>query len=130
MPAMGYDYDDVKRHEFGHCNGWPKDHAGMRAFALTVAELQLIATRVVAICGNSADNEVNYDLVRLCSNVNLVGLSAALRILYWVCGLENDQFGWVSVAGKMGLRTHQIWTMVPCENMGKQGILVDEISFF
>jgi len=31
MPAMGYDYDDVKRHEFGHCNGWPKDHAGMRS---------------------------------------------------------------------------------------------------
>jgi len=31
LPAMGYDYDDVKRHEFGHCNGWPKDHAGMRS---------------------------------------------------------------------------------------------------
>jgi hypothetical protein len=31
MPAMGYDYEDVKRHEFGHCNGWPKDHAGMRS---------------------------------------------------------------------------------------------------
>jgi hypothetical protein len=31
MPALGYNYDDVKRHEFGHCNGWPKDHAGMRS---------------------------------------------------------------------------------------------------
>jgi hypothetical protein len=33
ISALGYSYDAVKRHEFGHCNGWPADHPGMRAAA-------------------------------------------------------------------------------------------------
>jgi hypothetical protein len=30
IAALGYTYDAVKRHEFGHCNGWPKSHIGAR----------------------------------------------------------------------------------------------------
>jgi hypothetical protein len=30
IAALGYTYDAVKRHEFGHCNGWPKNHPGAR----------------------------------------------------------------------------------------------------
>ena len=29
--AAGYEPDDVRRHEIGHCNGWPADHRGARA---------------------------------------------------------------------------------------------------
>jgi hypothetical protein len=28
--AAGYEPDDVRRHEIGHCNGWPADHRGAR----------------------------------------------------------------------------------------------------
>ena len=30
IAALGYTYDAVKRHEFGHCNGWSKSHIGAR----------------------------------------------------------------------------------------------------
>jgi hypothetical protein len=29
--AAGYEPDDIRRHEIGHCNGWPPDHRGARA---------------------------------------------------------------------------------------------------
>ncbi len=29
--AAGYEPDNVRRHEIGHCNGWPADHRGARA---------------------------------------------------------------------------------------------------
>ena len=28
--AAGYEPDNVRRHEIGHCNGWPADHRGAR----------------------------------------------------------------------------------------------------
>jgi len=28
--AKGYTLETVMRHEVGHCNGWPEDHAGAR----------------------------------------------------------------------------------------------------
>jgi hypothetical protein len=30
IEAAGYTSEVVLRHETGHCNGWPKDHAGSR----------------------------------------------------------------------------------------------------
>jgi hypothetical protein len=32
MRAKGWNLGLVLRHEMGHCNGWPGDHAGQRAF--------------------------------------------------------------------------------------------------
>ena len=32
IEALGYNYDALKRHEFGHCNGWPKSHIGARSY--------------------------------------------------------------------------------------------------
>jgi hypothetical protein len=29
--AAGYEPDDIRRHEIGHCHGWPADHRGARA---------------------------------------------------------------------------------------------------
>jgi hypothetical protein len=29
--AAGYEPDNVRRHEIGHCNGWPAEHRGARA---------------------------------------------------------------------------------------------------
>jgi hypothetical protein len=29
--AAGYEPDNIRRHEIGHCNGWPPDHRGARA---------------------------------------------------------------------------------------------------
>jgi hypothetical protein len=31
LKAVGWTYETVRRHEIGHCNGWPADHRGARA---------------------------------------------------------------------------------------------------
>lgn len=30
LAAQGWSYEQVKRHEIGHCHGWSADHPGMR----------------------------------------------------------------------------------------------------
>jgi hypothetical protein len=30
LKAVGWTYEAVRRHEIGHCNGWPADHPGAR----------------------------------------------------------------------------------------------------
>jgi hypothetical protein len=30
LNVAGWAYETVRRHEIGHCNGWPNDHAGAR----------------------------------------------------------------------------------------------------
>jgi hypothetical protein len=33
-----WSYETILRHEFGHCNGWPKDHKGARPLGARAAE--------------------------------------------------------------------------------------------
>jgi hypothetical protein len=55
--AVGHTTEIVKRHEIGHCNGWPADHAGARSideWAEAVAKPEHTAPHSPLTSGDSA----------------------------------------------------------------------------